>query len=286
MRQQIAWVEHENRVYKASGVRQTGWPHAPVTLLIQTLFDLHKDLSFFILRRKIYTTGTVTDFERAMVFLAAKRVQDQSEFDEAQVLAQGKQVVDLTLTSVHHLPKFASNLPLKDLFPEEELAKQLSEFESARFRTLKQNQIQRQGQGQERGMNKLSPGSFAQILSPLLMKQLDRIERGDVRHDYNRRIAAAIFSREGELIKASYANNYVNKTLHAEVCCFQNSSFQTGCFMVVTLKPCRMCAEMAWHWSGGDPQFKIFFVEDDPGTKAQGSRLEREGQLNQISKIK
>jgi len=77
----------------------------------------------------------------------------------------------------------------------------------------------------------------------------------------------------------------MNKTLHAEVCCLQNCDYQQGCYLVVTLKPCRMCADMAWHWSGGDPRFEIFYLQNDPGPKAQGSRLEKEGRLKLLKSL-
>jgi hypothetical protein len=40
-----------------------------------------------------------------------------------------------------------------------------------------------------------------------------------------------------------------------------------------------MCAEMLGHLLSGVKDFKVICLQDDPGPKAKGSRLEKEGRL-------
>jgi tRNA(Arg) A34 adenosine deaminase TadA len=76
---EFAWLKHQDKIYFASCRRLEGQPISCVTILIQQIFEQHKDLSFFILRERIFTTRKLTEMDQGMVRLAAKRISQVSE---------------------------------------------------------------------------------------------------------------------------------------------------------------------------------------------------------------
>jgi tRNA(Arg) A34 adenosine deaminase TadA len=111
----------------------------------------------------------------------------------------------------------------------------------------------------------------------VLQDLLSRIPRGPVLHDHNRQIAALLCDASGSVLAWSTNSNFKNKTLHAEVLLVQSHGLPAGGRLYVSLKPCKMCANMIAHVLPAD--FRVIYFEDDPGPKARGSELERRGFL-------
>lgn len=77
---QWAFVQTKDEVfYAALMAEEINYAQSPVTVLLQKIFDLKKDLSFFILRRPIYTNYKPTPKDVGMVKVVAKRIVNLKE---------------------------------------------------------------------------------------------------------------------------------------------------------------------------------------------------------------
>lgn len=236
-----AWVHYKSKIYLAQDQLLSSFkPESAVTRLIQGIFRDHKDHSFFILRNRIFTNTPVRDFEKGMVKLAAKRISYADKVLEPVLLEDdGLEFVEVT----YNLRESVRSVP-----------------EGIKFSSLDD-------------------------VENWLLQQTLRVPRGPVLHDYNRPIAAVLISSKFEVLSYALADNSVNKTLHAEVLCLQSywvrfqTSLPESCILITTLKPCLMCAEMLGHLLNGVKDFRVICLQDDPGPKAKGSRLEKEGRL-------
>ncbi len=107
--------------------------------------------------------------------------------------------------------------------------------------------------------------------------------RGEVLHDYDRRIAALLVDRSGKILAASLNSNSKNKTLHAEVNLVQNYFLQTerkipdGAKIFSTHKPCKMCAGMIYHWSIERKKPFVFYDIEESSRLSSHTILDRQG---------
>lgn len=238
---QWAWVYHNSKIYLSQDQLESSVkPESAVTRLIQGLFRDHKDHSFFILRNRIFTNTPLRDFEKGMVKLAAKRIS----YVDSEGAAP--EIRDEPVDFVH------VNYDLRESLRSQE--------KEIRFASLLE-------------------------VEDWLNLQTQLVPRGPVLHDNNRPIAAVLLNSRLEVLSFALAENSLNKTLHAEVLCLQSYWLQfqcappEDCVLLTTLKPCLMCAEMFAHLVSGAKNFRVICLQDDPGPKAKGSRLERQGLL-------
>lgn len=238
---QWAWVYHNSKVYLAQDhLYSDPKPESAVTRLIQGLFRDHKDHSFFILRKRIFTNTPLKEFEIGMVKLAAKRISYVEDAHEPVLVEDnGMEFIDVDYDLQESVRTTPHNLNFSNV-------EEIEEW---------------------------------------LHQQTLQVPRGPVLHDYNRPIAAVLLSSNLEVLSYALADNSVNKTLHAEVLCLQGYwvRFQRAppesCILITTLKPCLMCAEMLGQLLSVVKDFRVICLRDDPGPKAKGSRLEKEGRL-------
>lgn len=234
----FAFVEHEGKVYWVSVERSLGRaPYSAVTYLVQTLFDERKDLSFFILRNRIYTSAELSEMDRGMIRIIAKRVssiiQPPSVTAEARDFVQALDWVDMRkhpepfVLGPYQFLNTANQLDLSTValkWQQEVVAQAPSwDFESADCL----REVQR-----------------------FLKSLADLNSRGEVLHDFDRPISAVLISKSGELIGFGVNSNSINKSLHAEVVMLQRfyreggSLLPEGSKIFVSHRPCRMCAGM------------------------------------------
>jgi tRNA(Arg) A34 adenosine deaminase TadA len=237
---ELAFVCHGESLYYAYFPKNTSAPSSAVVKLVQILFDLHVDHSFFILRNRIYTTAPVTAMCRGMIKIVAKRLQ-------GDVLA------------VNH------NLPVPDariLVGGDEILAALSFLSAENQRPLEQI----------RHLQQTSKLAWIQQIAGLNA-------RGKVLHDYDRDIACLLVDNSGEILAYGLNSNSKNKTLHAEVNMVQRyfrehqSKLPIGARLYTTRKPCKMCAGMIHDWSENPASLEIYYLEEDKSS--QHTVLER-----------
>lgn len=253
----VALILHKDCVYfsrfQCLQSDQTRGPFSATVKLIQGLFDQHRDLSFYILRSRIWTTEALGPMNKGMVRLAAKRIS-QIEF-----------VADVQpdIESLKHSVKFVEiGLP-DSLF-----------FEAQSFLAESVD----------------APPSY--IMSDMegiewALRLGNSVKRGRILHDHNRPIGAILCDATGKVLSWAVNRAALNKTLHAEVDALQNY-FKTrnelippGAKLYVSLKPCHMCAGMIVESCEDPKRLEVFYAEDDKGLQAKNTVLDQMG----ISKI-
>ena len=250
---EFAWILDEKglgphqpgRIYWAGMPRESQAPSSAVIKLIQGLFDRFQDQSFFLLRQRIFSTTELTPMDLGMIRLTAKRATGGIHFP-ANVAGTSELHFDSEWIEMGetHTPIFQSSLPQVALPP--------------------------------------GPASFAKSveLRAYLEFLQGQIPRGSVLHDHNRPVAAVLLDSRNRLLAQSVHGGFLNKTLHAEVRLCQDyfrqtqASFPEAACMVVTLKPCKMCAAMIVKMAEHRKDLRVIYLEDDPGTLARETALD------------
>jgi hypothetical protein len=250
---EFAWILNETpagphpagRVYWTGFPKNMWAPSSAVVKLVQGLFDRYWDQSFFLLRKRIFTTASLTSFDRGMVRVAAKRVSGPVDFSAEEL----KKPLDFECVALPSEPVFRSRLPQKEI--------------------------------------QIFPGFLRtpEEIQDRIEFLKAQVERGEVLHDFNRAVAAVLLSREGQVLAEAVHGGSLNKTLHAEIRLCQNfflsvgTRFPEGARLIVSLKPCRMCAAMVARMAENVADFKAIYLEDDPGSLARNTELEKQGRL-------
>ncbi len=101
-------------------------------------------------------------------------------------------------------------------------------------------------------------------------------ESSKPRHQMDREVRARLYSRSGSLLAESKNTNGKIRTRHAEMNLIDSfqGKFPKGSTLVVSLKPCRMCAARIWESAEEIHDFKVIFIENDPGPLAKGTLLD------------
>lgn len=219
-------------------------PSSAVIKLIQGLFEQYWDQSFFLLRQRIWTTAILSEMDRAMVKVAAKRAQQlegpaDSRLGFVPGSDEGFGVVD-------------------EVF-------------------FRRDQIRSDLEKKYVGKELMSAREIQTAIDELR----GSVPRGEVLHDHNRPISAILIGNDQKVLATSVHAGSLNKTLHAEVRLCQSfaSRFPEGSRLFVSMKPCLMCSAMVSHMSQGLHDFQTIYLENDPGRMARGTSLEREGRL-------
>lgn len=100
------------------------------------------------------------------------------------------------------------------------------------------------------------------------------------RYKADRPVAALVLDRDGRLLGQGMNSGSQNRTRHAELLAIWDAWARTGqklpvgATLISTLKPCRMCAGLAW-WFCDDPaQLTVLYRDFDPGTNGRATVLD------------
>lgn len=238
---EIAWVQHREKIYYCAVDRSAELPQSAVIKLIQHLFDQYVDHSFFILRERIYSNCALSEAAKGMVKIAAKRASGEIRAKDHGMTYPDEmiEVADWQKNYCQsaHIEKIDVQVPQK-------------------FTDLRQ-------------------------IKEALLSIKNAVGRGEILHDHNRAISAIVTDKNLHLLGWSANSNFKNKTLHAEVRLIQSYLQQQGRLLpddtkiFVSLKPCKMCAAMIVESSQNPESLQVIYLENDPGSLAQGTMLDQ-----------
>lgn len=239
----VAFVEHQGKLYYSQIQNSTHAPSSAVVKLLQGLFDEFVDHSFFILRNRIYTNAVLTSMCHGMIKVVAKRA--------STIVARDHGIA----TQIQRIEIGAKeSIIIQSRFLNRELIEK-----SYALATEKQSSL----------------------TSMQLLKSIATLNpRGEVLHDYDRDIAAVLFDAQGKILSLGLNNNAKNKTLHAEVNMVQDFFLRTGkkiplgAKIFSTHKPCRMCAGMIDHWSEPRNEVFVFYGIEETGSLSRNTALD------------
>lgn len=243
----FAWVQHKDQVYYSRSTSiDPHLPSSPLIKLLQGLFDEHKDLSFFILRNRIFLNYTPPMRDLGMIKLIAKRHSVVGPITPERTTSW----IEVGSWDADFFPVKAERTAL-DWSREDLLQK--THFKS------------------------------------VLEKYENQIPRGPILHDHPRKIAAFVFDENGLIFGANAHSGAINKTLHAEVCLIQDLArrghrvFPERASMLVSMKPCQMCAAMIADFLPPNFSGQILYWRDDPGPKARNTALDSKPFFRQLA---
>lgn len=98
----------------------------------------------------------------------------------------------------------------------------------------------------------------------------------DPRYKKDRDIWARLIDSNGVTLLQCANTNGKIKTRHAEMNLIQGfgKKFPAESHLFVSLKPCRMCAAAIWENAEDIENFRVIYVEDDPGPHAKETLLD------------
>lgn len=223
------------------------FPSSAAVKLLQGVFEKHKDHSFFLLRKRIYLNYEPGPMDLGFIDLVAKRWSRIDAADGTNASAE----VRLPINEV---------VPLKECF-----------FRPDHFA--------------DHGVCTISSIQNSSEALQALENLEAQILRGSVLHKHSRQIAAIFCDETGVVLGHALHAGAVNKTRHAEVELLQGlyrKGFRpTGKYrMYVSTQPCRMCAGL-WAEVLGE-RVRVFYRDEDPGTKARGTELEKRSLITKL----
>ncbi|WP_374075958.1 Bd3614 family nucleic acid deaminase [Bdellovibrio bacteriovorus] len=250
----LAFVEYKGVLYYALFPQNANAPSSATVKLLQGIFDQFVDHSFFILRQRIFVTGSLTEMCRGMVKVVGKRISENiTAQDHGLSLDLHFEQVGTSeevLIPVRHLNS-ENQSPLQDI------------------------------QDWIAGNTAASSRDLLHLASGLAR----RVPRGEILHDYDRDIAALLLDSTGKVLSYGVNSNSKNKTLHAEVNLLQRlfrefkGKIPQGAVLYSTHKPCKMCAGMIYHWSDDPSSVQVFYSVEETGTLSRHTVLDK-WQLN------
>ncbi|MCX7978366.1 MAG: Bd3614 family nucleic acid deaminase [Bdellovibrionaceae bacterium] len=241
----FAAVFAHGRLFYSIHLRAKSVPSSALIKLLQGLFDRYKDESFFILRNRIWLTRQPTIAELGMLKVVAKRF--------SVISPESSQLEEIQAERVGE--------PDEDLYP----CRELSPIH-------------------EREDLLLYPAEV------LLDKLRNHNPRGEILHDYHRPIAA-VMSMKDQTLAFGVNCSAVNKTLHAEVNLVQSWYRRTGkkippgAKIMVTHKPCKMCAGLIYDWSEEPLSIQVHYFHEEAGSLSRNTILDRVGVQRKIKHL-
>jgi tRNA(Arg) A34 adenosine deaminase TadA len=257
----LAFVEHRQVVYYSYFPKGMLAPSSAVVKLLQAVFEQHIDLSFFILRNRIYTTARLTEMCRGMIKVTAKRVTElivpENSHIELQVSFCQMGMPTDVLASV--------SVSMENQSPLNQIEKLLGD-------------TQKNKNSHQQNLYYLNK---AKALA-------SEIPRGAVLHDFNRDIAALLIGPDGRFLGYGLNSNSKNKTLHAEVNLIQRffkeqqCKIPAGSILYSTHKPCKMCAGMIFSWAEDPKAIQVFYSTKEEGGLSRQTILDQYHLNNQL----
>lgn len=239
--EQLAWIRTPDQIYFARCRKSAPAPTSAAIKLLQGIFDLHRDHSFFILRGRIGLNYAPERQDLGMIKLLAKR------YETAEPPADLSQGTEIGAPDAPYYPT-ASRRYLIDH----------------------------------------APGAKINDLGETLACFEAQIPLEKIPHDSPRKIAAFALDGAGLLLHATAHSGVINKSLHAEVCLIQDlhraghARFPVNGTLVVSMKPCRMCAAMIADFLPADFRGKILYRENNDGSRTRGSVLDGAGFFSKL----
>ena len=210
-------------------------PSSAVIKLLQGIFDQHEDLSFFILRNRIYSNYKLSATDRGMIRLVAKRASGQEPLPESLIL-KGLEVGSEDELLIR--PRRQSQLLQ---YPEQEpLGSVRNFFESL----LAQIPTESQRHDQARKVVAFATDQKGVVLEATANSAI-----------FNKTLHAEV----------CLIQNLYRKGFH---------SFLEDGNIYISLKPCKMCAAMIFDFLPPNFKGRVVYLEDDPGPLAQSTALD------------
>lgn len=240
LNRQIAWVRFGKKTYFSLHSDKKNHPSSALIKLVQGIFDLFEDHSFFILRNRIYTTAEVRELDHQVVKMLAKRIS-QSIYENWLLDCANQEVQEIGESSqdFYH-SKFASNIFAQKSFH--------SSKEETKFyleHLLGQMQVAEKWHDQNR-----------KVACCLVQKSGELILSSTNGAKVNKSLHAEF----------SLCQEYWKKF---------KTSFPEGSRLWVSLKPCRMCAAAIDVMSAGLSDFRVIYLQEDQGPMSKKTILDQ-----------
>ncbi len=244
--ERFAWVEHENKLFYAIVTSNNPWPLTPVTQLIQYLFDKYVDHSFFILRKRLFSTEALTPLCQSMVKVTAKRVTGSIKAEDHGIDLQNS--LDLVVDKNEGLLRSKH--------------RSLEKFDLSKSIDLK-----------------TAPGILKEYLEKMPRGEiLHDYNRAIVAilADQQGKIISAVGNN-------NYKNKTLHAEicLMQDYIAQYGKPVPQGSIIYSSLKPCKMCSDAILSYCK-NTQVQVYFLEDDPGPLAKETSLEKTGKLHAL----
>lgn len=235
-----AWVEHAGIVYCASVKPSPLSAATAVTQLIQYLFDSYIDHSFFILRKRIFTTEPPHPYSQGMVRLAAKRIHFTVESRDTHLQI---------------------NYEFKNVCSAQDGLIQSAHLQVSAPLDFHQCTPQNAHQVLNELIHKLPKGPVLHDYNRSIAAVLTDTSGNILEYSPNQNSKNKTLHAELLMLQ-----NYYRRTGH---------KIPTGSQIFVSLKPCLMCASAILHFSEQPNSIHVYYLNDDPGPLAQNTELEK-----------
>lgn len=241
--QAFAWVEHENQIYYSRIDLSYSGPATAVTKLIQHLFDLKVDHSFFILRKRIFANYPLTSLCRGMVKIAAKRATGEIVPKDHRVS------LDFSWEELGEEPMVRSR-----------------HVEAVKWEAPSQIQDSDQARTALKSL-------IAQIPRGMVLHDHNR-EIAVLICDQNGKLLQFATN-------SNFKNKTMHAEVTAIQSYFRQTgkALPEGSKIYVSLKPCVMCSAIISRLAPDSCQ--VFYFQNDPGPLAQNTELEARGILHE-----
>lgn len=235
--QQAAWVRHKEITYFSRFPATDGnrVPSSAVIKLLQGIFDQYEDLSFFILRNRVFANYKLSASDLGMIRLVAKRASGEQALpanliEEGQEIGKEDEALIQTRRNIRPLD-FSKTISTKSVpeFSAELLA-----------------QIPTENQRHDQARKVVA---FATDAKGLVLEATAN---------------AAIFNKTLHA-EVCLIQNLFRKGFH---------SFLEDGNIYVSLKPCKMCAAMIYEFLPPNFKGRVVYLEDDLGPLAQSTALD------------
>ena len=225
----------------------TEQPWTPMTALIEGIWAQEPSQANRILRNRIYSFTERTPLCDGMIKVAAKRARLMSRLEAYAFTEQSGE----HLTWIEVRPSFSSQVIALP-----------AELES------------RLGQS-------LSPEAAAALARELST----RSDPQEKRFESDRAVGGVLLSSRNEVLSLGWNTNARQRIHHCEVNLIRgylhrhHQKIPANATLIVTLKPCALCAAQLFTFSEDFSSMKVLYLEDDPGPAAANSVLIRGSDL-------
>jgi tRNA(Arg) A34 adenosine deaminase TadA len=233
-----AFLVHEKTIYYTdvpvdASISQ---PWTPLTALIEGIWNANPEFANKVLRNHLYSFYPRTPLCDGMIKVAAKRARIMTELESYEFT---EKLSDQSWVKV--APSFASQVSE----PHADIGRTVSEEEAIA------------------------------LAKRLALKS----EQKDARFESDRAVGGVLLSDQNEVLSVGWNTNASQRIHHCEVNLIRNYLKRTGkkipanSTLIITLKPCGMCAAQLFTFCDDLSSLKVIYLEDDPGPAAANSVL-------------